>query len=85
MGAKYKGYCSDLTRTIFIGDPDEKFKKIYTTVLKAQLISMETAKPDMTGEEIVDLVPDMAWDILDKAGMDRATVNRICYGEDCDE
>ena len=52
MGAKYKGYCSDLTRTIFIGDPDEKFKKIYTTVLKAQLISMETAKPDMTGEEI---------------------------------
>ena len=40
---------------------------------------------DMTGEEIVDLVPDMAWDILDNAGMDRDTVNRICYGEDCDE
>ncbi|MQG04865.1 MAG: aminopeptidase P family protein, partial [SAR202 cluster bacterium] len=33
MGAKYKGYCSDLTRTIFIGESDEKFKKIYTTVL----------------------------------------------------
>ena len=29
MGAKYKGYCSDLTRTIFIGTPDDKFKKIY--------------------------------------------------------
>ena len=59
MGAKYKGYCSDLTRTIFIGDPDEKFKKIYTTVLKAQLISMETAKPDMTGEEIDKIARDI--------------------------
>ena len=59
MGAKYKGYCSDLTRTIFIGDPDEKFKKIYTTVLKAQLISMETAQPDMTGEEIDKIARDI--------------------------
>ena len=59
MGAKYKGYCSDLTRTIFIGDPDEKFKKIYTTVLKAQLISMETAKPEMTGEEIDKIARDI--------------------------
>jgi len=58
MGAKYKGYCSDLTRTIFIGDPDEKFKKIYTTVLKAQLISMETAQPNMTGEEIDKIARD---------------------------
>ena len=32
MGAKINGYCSDLTRTIFMGDPDEKFKKIYNTV-----------------------------------------------------
>ena len=59
MGAKYKGYCSDLTRTIFIGDPDEKFKEIYTTVLKAQLISMETAKPEMTGEEIDKIARDI--------------------------
>ena len=59
MGAKYKGYCSDLTRTIFIGDPNEKFKKIYTTVLKAQLISMETAQPDMTGEEIDKIARDI--------------------------
>ncbi|MEC9451086.1 MAG: aminopeptidase P family protein [Chloroflexota bacterium] len=59
MGAKYKGYCSDLTRTIFIGEPDEKFKKIYTTVLRAQLISMETAQPEMTGEEIDKIARDI--------------------------
>ena len=40
---------------------------------------------DMTENEINSLVPDMAWDILDNAGMDRDAVNRICYGEDCDE
>ena len=37
----------------------------------------------MTEEQIDSIVPDMAWDILDNAGMDRDTVDRICYGEDC--
>ena len=59
MGAKFQGYCSDLTRTIFIGDPDTKFKKIYTTVLRAQLISMETAQPEMTGEAIDKIARDI--------------------------
>jgi len=40
---------------------------------------------DFTEEEIDNLIPDMAWDVLDNAGMDRKTVNTICYGEDCDE
>ena len=40
---------------------------------------------DMTEKEIDRMIPDMAWDVLDNAGMNRDTVNRICYGEDCDE
>ena len=40
---------------------------------------------DMSEDDVNELVPDMAWDILDNAGMDRDTVNKICYGEDCDE
>ena len=40
---------------------------------------------DMTEEEINSIIPDMAWDLLDNAGMDRDAVNKICYGEDCDE
>ena len=59
MGAKFNGYCSDLTRTIFMGDPDEKFKKIYNTVLRSQLISIETAKEGMTGEEIDKISRDI--------------------------
>ena len=59
MGAKCNGYCSDLTRTIFIGEPNDKFKKIYNIVLRSQLISIETAKEGMTGEEIDKISRDI--------------------------
>ena len=36
MGARVEGYCSDMTRTFFIGPPDEHFRKIYTLVRRAQ-------------------------------------------------
>ena len=36
---------------------------------------------DMTETEIDNLVPDMAWDILDSSGMDRDTVDNLCYGD----
>ncbi len=36
FGAKLNGYCSDITRTIFLGKSTLKQKKIYQTVLKAQ-------------------------------------------------
>ncbi len=36
FGAKYNGYCSDMTRTIVIGTADKEIKKLYNTVLLAQ-------------------------------------------------
>lgn len=36
MGCKYKGYCSDMTRTIFVGYVQEYMKKVYNLVLKNQ-------------------------------------------------
>ncbi len=36
MGCKYNGYCSDMTRTIFVGKIDEEVKKVYNLVLKNQ-------------------------------------------------
>ena len=35
-GAYYHGYVSDITRTIAVGEPDEKLKEIYDIVLEAQ-------------------------------------------------
>ncbi|MCL5113639.1 MAG: Xaa-Pro peptidase family protein [Patescibacteria group bacterium] len=36
FGVKFENYYSDMTRTIFFGKADEKFKKIYNTVLESQ-------------------------------------------------
>jgi len=36
MGARYRGYCADLTRTFFLGTPNKRLKKIYAIVLAVQ-------------------------------------------------
>lgn len=65
FGCIYKGYCSDMTRTIFIGDkPSDKQKLIYDTVLKAQLAALEAIKP---GEKCSD-IDAIARNIIRDAG-----------------
>ena len=64
MGAKYQGYCSDLTRTIILGAPDEKFVRIYDTVLAAQQTAMVAIQPGMTGGE----ADKLARTVIDEAG-----------------
>ena len=44
FGAKFDGYCSDMTRTIVIGKADEEIKKVYNTVLSAQLAALDYLK-----------------------------------------
>ncbi len=55
MGAKAGGYCSDITRTVCAGEPDETFRKIYDIVLGAQLTSISTVRPGMTGRQADEL------------------------------
>lgn len=58
FGAYYKGYCSDITRTFAVGEPSDELKKIYSTVLEAQLRGMNGIKPGMTGKEADALTRD---------------------------
>lgn len=44
FGVKYKGYCSDMTRTIYIGKPSKKETAIYSLVLKAQKKAINAVK-----------------------------------------
>ena len=53
------GYCSDLSRSIAVGETDETFKKIYDIVLGAQLTAINTVKVGMTGEECDSLSRDV--------------------------
>ena len=52
MGANYQGYCSDLSRTLIVGEPDEVFDRVYDTVLRAQLAAEEQVVAGMKGREI---------------------------------
>lgn len=51
FGAYYKGYCSDITRTVLLGEPTAKHRQIYEIVLEAQLNVLDQLKPGMTGRE----------------------------------
>lgn len=44
MGCKYEGYCSDMTRTIFMGCILEEIKPVYDLVLKNQLYTTQEIK-----------------------------------------
>ena len=51
MGACFEGYCSDLTRTIWFGEPDDIFRQVYDTVLGAQLTAINTIQSGITGAD----------------------------------
>ncbi len=48
MGAKYNGYCSDMTRTFCLGDPGEQLVTVYETVKAAQEYAIKNIKAGMT-------------------------------------
>lgn len=52
-GARLNGYCSDISRTIIIGKPDELFDKVYKTVLDAQQKAIKAIRPGI-GSRSVD-------------------------------
>ncbi|GGG56703.1 M24 family metallopeptidase [Paenibacillus radicis (ex Gao et al. 2016)] len=59
FGAYYKGYCSDLTRTVVVGEPTAKHREIYGIVLEAQLHALEHIRPGMTGKQADALARDV--------------------------
>lgn len=67
MGARYDGYCSDITRTFFLGRPDAQFRKVYDIVLAAQETAEATARTGMTGQAV--------------DGLARAVIAEAGYGE----
>lgn len=48
FGAKVNGYCSDMTRSVFLGEPYAEQKKIYNGVLKAQEIAIDYLNTHMS-------------------------------------
>ncbi len=61
FGALYNHYCSDITRTVFLGQPDKKMIDIYNIVLEAQLTSERGAVQGKTGREVDKIARDMIY------------------------
>lgn len=52
FGARYEWYCSDITRTVCLGQPEEKVREIYDIVLEAQQAALDMIKPGLSGKEV---------------------------------
>ena len=64
FGAVFEGYRSDMTRTMFVGEPTLRHREIYDTVLRAQLAGLSAVKAGA----VCRMVDQAARSVIDKAG-----------------
>ncbi len=76
MGARYHGYASDLTRTIYVSKATAKFKEIYSIVLKAQQEAIAQIHQGMTGKQ----ADAIARKVIEKAGYGEAFGHSLGHG-----
>jgi Xaa-Pro aminopeptidase len=76
IGARIEGYGSDLSRTICLGTPDDTFKRLYDTVLGAQLAAANIISEGMTGGE----ADSMARVVIEEAGYGEAFGHGLGHG-----
>lgn len=67
IGCRKDGFCSDMTRTIHLGEPDEEFSRVYEIVRAANLNAIAAVRPGVTFKSI------------DAAA--RRTIEQAGYGE----
>ncbi|MGI5889094.1 MAG: aminopeptidase P family protein [Oscillospiraceae bacterium] len=64
FGSKFEGYCSDMTRTVAVGEISAEQRLVYDTVLRAHNESKKKARAGMTGTQL----DGIARKIIDDAG-----------------
>lgn len=76
IGGTRAGYCSDTSRTAFVGDPDPEFVALYAVLREAQAAACEAVQPGIACSEI-DAV---ARRVIDEAGYGEAFIHRTGHG-----
>ena len=59
FGCVMGGYCSDMTRTICVGQPSEEMELVYNTVLKAQLAAIDAIRGGVNGAAVHKVADDI--------------------------
>lgn len=76
FGALLEGYCSDTTRTIWIGELPELEQKVYRAVREAHKRALDAIRPGMLGKE----VDKIARDVIIEAGFGEAFKHGLGHG-----
>lgn len=75
-GAVVEGYCSDCTRTVIVGQPDDRQREVWTAVREAQGAALEGLRPGMQGRE----VDAIARELLRERGYEREFGHGLGHG-----
>ena len=75
-GAELSGYCSDLTRTFFLGPEPERFRGVYEVVREAQQAAIERVEAGMTGADAHTL----AASVIEEHGYGDAFTHGLGHG-----
>jgi len=76
MGARISGYCSDFSRTLFLGETDKTLQEIYNIVLKAQTTAIERVESGMDASQ----ADQLARNIVEQAGYGDAFGHGLGHG-----
>ncbi len=76
IGTKIHGYFSDITRTVFYGEPSARQREIFDAVLKANSVAYEAIRPGVTCESL-DAV---ARKVIEDAGFGEYFIHRLGHG-----
>lgn len=76
LGVVHKGYCSDITRTLALGEPGEEQKKVYDIVLEAELAALHAVKPGVTAAEL----DGISRKVIEDAGYGEFFTHRLGHG-----
>lgn len=76
MGASYRGYMSDMTRTYGVGEVPRKAVRIYKAVLEAELAAIDAVRPGKSAEQI----HAVAVQVLKGHGLDSYFIHSTGHG-----
>jgi Xaa-Pro aminopeptidase len=76
FGTKFRGYASDMTRTVIVGKFTKEMRKIYDVVLKAQTEAVLKARPGVKFKEL----DGIARDIIKKEGYGDKFIHSLGHG-----
>jgi Xaa-Pro aminopeptidase len=76
IGGTRDGYCSDTTRTAFVGEPPAEFAALYAVLQEAQAAACEAVRPGVAARDI----DRVARSIIAEAGYGELFIHRTGHG-----